>query len=147
MQPAREFQLLIPPGGGAGLRISGATGIMPDVGLLQDRYHEFRRSALPDLSSITYTFGGEPSNEVARNFYDMGDYFIISQEFAEVFILRFLGSIEISQIRILHIDGSPVEKPYFALRVRTVVDCIDPELSTCKGSYPSHAQMTFKEGL
>lgn len=135
MGDGRKIKLFVQPHGGVVLTTSGTSGVMPDLHLLGIPDRRCFRSKLPDLSRITYTFGVALGREVAQNFYHMRDFFVMSEQVMKAFLQRFQGDLETSRVQVRCNDGSPTLHPYFATRVKTIIDCIDPEASTWGTSF------------
>lgn len=116
----------------------------PTSGLRVDSGHKWSRSRLPDLDGISFTF---PMNRSAQNFYHMDDFMIVSEDFKDALVGRFGDELQVSSVCIQYEDGSLPPRPYFAARVKTVIDCIDPERSTWRANWGETVGRKFADGL
>jgi hypothetical protein len=151
MAATRNFRLMVPPGYGASLIVSGKTGLRPDTQLL-DTYGHCARIRLPSvIDDLVFTFktlGSSP--ETIQNFYFLPDFFVVSETMKD-FILGYFneGDVEVRRVRVNHGDGSPAIEPYFALKIVKTIDCIDPVLSTAgsAASFSSKDPKPFSETI
>ncbi len=144
---SQHFKLFVPSGYASGaLKISGKSGVMPDVRLM-NMGGEFYRSKFPNLKDMTFTFGMSAAAESVLNFYHLGEFFIISGKVFDLFSHHLGDNLETVKVTVRHQDGSPSVSPYFAARVNQTIDCIDSEQSKWRRHWPSEPSYSFGEGM
>lgn len=143
MAERRVFKLMVPSGYGPDLTVTGRIGPTPDTSLI-DNIGRCARSRLPAfIDDLVFTFPRAPPSfpETRQNFYLLRDFFVVSSEMKR-FMLSYLSGqdIEVRKVRVHHDDGRPATEPYYALKIVSAIDCVDPELSTISSQGPTGAQ-------
>jgi hypothetical protein len=134
MARSRVFKVMVPSGHGPGLVVTGKIGPTPDTSLIDNVGH-CARSRLPGfIDDLVFTFPrpGPSFPEKRQNFYLLRDFFVVSREMMQ-FLLGHLSDqeVEVRKVCVRHDDGTPAADAYFALKIVSAIDCIDPHLSTC----------------
>jgi hypothetical protein len=141
------FELLVPCGHPTPYRIEGAVGGTPDIALLRSSESCWRATLPPFLENLTFHFAGVPRYENARvqSFYHLGAFFVVSDS-VKSFIEKHAGcDFQVERIRTKHPENAAIE-PYWAMKVRTTIDCIVPDQSHAKRpSWSSEPPQTFAE--
>ena len=134
MAQGRQFKVMVPSGYGPNLVVSGRIGPTPDTSLI-DNVGQCARSRLPGcIDDLVFTFprAGPSFPETYQNFYLLRDFFVVSSDMMQ-FMLGHLPDqdVETRKICVRHDDGTAAADGWFALKIVSVIDCIDPQLSTC----------------
>jgi hypothetical protein len=150
----RRYRLLVPSSYGTGISVSGTIGAAPDTSLLTGHLGDQRcaRNRLPGfIEKLTFTVERlKGFNEELRNLYLVserpGYFFLVSESVKDFFERQFtLDDLQTVPVQLRHSNGSPVEAPYFALKVLHTIDCIDPDRSTGRLSWSEKGAAPFTQ--
>jgi hypothetical protein len=143
----QKFKLFMPCGHSTPYRIEGAVGATPDVGLLRLQERCWRSTLPPFLDNLVFNFVEIPLYATVRvqNFFHLGDFFIVSDSMKEFLEARAGCEFDIGQIRTKHPKGEKTGQ-YWAMKVRTRIDCVEPDKSFAKkSSWSSEPPKPFSE--
>jgi hypothetical protein len=143
----RNFKLLVPCGFPASYRIEGAVGAIPDVELIGLR-ERCRRSTLPPfLANLVFNFTGISRGGIdsLQNFFHLGDFFVVSDAIRKFLEKRSGCEFEVGRIQTKHGQAETTE-PYWAMKVKTRIDCVEPDQSfSSKSSWSAEPAKPFSE--
>lgn len=131
-----NFKILVPCGYPPLYRIEGGEsfeGII-DAPLLRQPYGCWRSTLPPCLSEIVFWFGElSPYNTVQiSNFYHLGEFFVVSDSIRVFLETHANCDFEVERILVKHPRGE-VTNQHWAMKVRTTIDCINPDESLATG--------------
>ena len=117
------FRLMVPSGYGPRCWLEGPVGGTPDVALVRkhNSYDSCCRATLPPF------IDGLIFNGVAQNFCHLGDFFVVSDSMKKVLERRAGCTFEAKRIQTNRPDDN-----FWAMKVTTRIDCIQPDLSFAK---------------
>lgn len=143
----RNFKLLMPCGFPSSYRIEGAVGAIPDVELIGLR-EKCRRSTLPPfLRDLVFNFPEISQGGVGnmQNFFHLGDFFVVSGAMRKFLEARSGCEFEVGRIRTKHCERE-ITVPYWAMKVKTRIDCVDPDKSfSASSSWSAGTVKPFSE--
>ncbi len=143
----RKFKLFVPCGHTTPYRIEGGVGAVPDVGLLRLQEKCWRATLPPFLNNLIFNFVEIPLYNVVRvqNFFHLGDFFVVSEPMKEFLEAQAGCAFDVAKIQTKHPKGKNVEQ-YWVMKVKTIVDCVEPDKSFAKRpSWSSEPPKLFSE--
>jgi hypothetical protein len=143
----RNFKLLVPCGFPSSYRIEGAVGATPDVELIGLR-EKCRRSTLPPfLANLVFHFPTIPQagSDNLQNFFHLGDFFVVSDAIRKFLEQRSGCEFEVSRLRTKH-GQAEITAPYWAMKVKTRIDCVEPDQSfSAQSSWSTEPAKPFSD--
>jgi hypothetical protein len=123
---------MLPSNTGKGFTIKGPVGIAPDISIRDGIIEPCKRSKLPlNINQLKFVLHGNYAQyHILKNFYFFDSFFIVNSKIKN-FLINYSGAFfEIRQIYCIHLDETPLNEEYWAMKVTTRLPCLDPNLST-----------------
>jgi hypothetical protein len=128
-----DFKLMFPGGYPPSCKIEGGSSFEGTIHApsLREPFECWRSTLPPNLEELVFCFGETPPpypQVQVHCFYHLGEFFVVSEQVRDFLLSRTNCEFEMARIATRHPRGESTG-PYWAMKVKTVIDCIDPDRS------------------